>query len=312
MQLTTILLLLLSLLPTGESKRSLIQLKDPQNQLLLLSTTRKSRYNIDLIVVLNHLQNKTLHSEVLLPIRRAQKRLERAITNNLPSKFNYTRPCRNDPLTQLPNTTQVDDLLVFIIPSLSTSFANGGPCFLSKDGYSRVGSVGVNLNFFVELQTPPFNPLNPRLFEDIITHEILHVIGIGTLWNHLVDPKRPLQPTRYIGPGGLDGYRTNLRGTGDVELETHFQQMGEHFDECAYDDELMSPVVSYQNYLSPMTCGALRDLNYTVNMTHCDPLWKLPRRVPCNRDGYRLEAQEHKIDLRGDTLRDYIITDPDS
>jgi len=276
------------------------------NHAFFPSQIPRARYNIDVILVLDNLVNKTLPYQITAPIKNARRRLEGVILTNIPKSYNYTKPCRGDAMMAFANATKIDDLLIFIIPSSTSSFANGGPCIITRDGFARVGSVGVNLNFFESLRMPPFNENNIKFFEDVLVHEFLHVIGIGTLWFDFVDPKRPLIPKRYNGTNGLNAFRNNLRGSGDLLLENDFGDVGSHFDECAYDNEIMSPVISYGNYLSTLTCGALQDLKHVVNMTKCDPVWKLPRKVACSPDGYRY-LKEEDGSLRGDVLLDYVI-----
>ena len=50
------------------------------------------------------------------------------------------------------------------------------------------------------------NYLNKGLWDDIVTHEMMHVLGFGTLWNYGANP---LVPTagQYIGENGLAAYQ---------------------------------------------------------------------------------------------------------
>jgi hypothetical protein len=286
---------------------SLISLTSPDNQIYIPSTKSRKRYNIDIILVLNNLANKTIPAEVTKTIRAAQRRLEGILDKDIPQSFNYTKPCRNDPLFALKNTTIVDDLLIFILPYNTSGFANGGPCFMSKDGYARVGSVGMGFNAFDAWRTPPFTDQNLDFFRDVLLHEFLHVLGIGTLWWPNVTPYKAGQKMNYTGANGVANYRNYLRGSGELEVETDFGSRGDHFDECQFDDELMSPVISYDSKISTLTCSALQDLKYQVNMSRCDTEWTLPRKVPCTTDGFRLFNTIFETDLHNDTLNDVVI-----
>jgi hypothetical protein len=307
MYLIALILAFLTYLTPVSSQKSFITLNSSINQIYYPSGKSSKRFNIDVILVLNNLENKTIPYEVKSTIRKVQRKLEGIIDNDLPSSYNYTKPCRNDPLLTLPNTTKVDDILIFILPSSTSSFANGGPCFLSKDGYPRIGSVGMSLNAFEDWRRPPFTQQNLDFFRDVLLHEFLHVLGIGTLWSKNVTPYKAGQRMNYTGAHGLENYKTHLRGSGELEVETDFSNRGEHFDECLYDDELMSPVISYGSSLSSMTCSALKDLNYSVNMTRCDMAWRLPRKVPCNSEGFRLYNTFLQIDLHNDILNEFEV-----
>lgn len=307
MNIVFILVFILGVITKTYSSPSQISLTSTENQIYIPSTKSRKRYNIDIILVLNNLQNKTIPAEVFQTIRAAQRKLEGIIDKDIPISFNYTRPCRNDLTLSLPNTTIVDDLLIFIQPNNNTGFANGGPCFMSKDGFARVGSVGMSIGGFDSWRTPPFTDQNLDFFRDVLLHEFLHVIGIGTLWYSNVTPYKAGVKMNYTGANGVANFKNHLRGSGELEVETDFGVRGDHFDECQYDNEIMSPVISYGNSLSSMTCSALKDLKYQVNMTRCDMKWTLPRKVPCTPDGYRLFNKLLTADLHNDTLLDVIV-----
>jgi Leishmanolysin len=116
---------------------------------------------------------------------------------------------------------------------------------------------------------------------DVITHEMGHVLGIGTLW----EPKRLLKgaggsnPT-FSGPGAMDEYRV-LRG-GGRRRRVPVENMGGpgtrdgHWRETVFRNELMSGFISEpRNPLSRVTVASLGDIRYEVDLEAAEP-YELP------------------------------------
>jgi hypothetical protein len=112
---------------------------------------------------------------------------------------------------------------------------------------------------------------------DVITHEMGHVLGIGTLW----EPKRLLKrpgtanPT-FAGQGAMEEYRL-LRGAPrrrrvPVENTGGPGTADGHWRETVFRNELMSGFVgSPGNPLSRMTVASLGDLGYEVDLDAGEP-----------------------------------------
>jgi hypothetical protein len=124
---------------------------------------------------------------------------------------------------------------------------------------------------------------NLGLWDDIVTHEMMHVLGFGSLWNfgsrHLVDNNPNGQPEYYKGGNALSAYN-ELFGTNaqyiPVETDGGSGTAGAHWDDAALNNELMTGYIggtdqsgqynSYMpNYLSKFSVMALADLGYAVN-----------------------------------------------
>ncbi len=120
---------------------------------------------------------------------------------------------------------------------------------------------------------------NDPLLEDVITHEIGHVLGIGTLWQ-----ARQLT----VGVESDDPYYIGLYGSlqllalGGVippflENEGEIGTRDVHWRESAFGPELMTSVLNpfVPNPLSRLTVGSLQDLGYQVSVDLADP-YQLP------------------------------------
>ena len=124
------------------------------------------------------------------------------------------------------------------------------------------------------------------LFEEVIVHEMGHVLGIGTLWNTV-----PFGFDRTLLEGSLDnpyfsGRKANVfwnaeGGTGLLPIEadggpgTAFG----HWDEDALNNELMTGFLNLgENPLSRITAGSVRDLGY--RSASVGEQYDLPRGTP--------------------------------
>jgi hypothetical protein len=116
---------------------------------------------------------------------------------------------------------------------------------------------------------------------DVITHEMGHVLGIGTLWEHkdLLNGAGSSNPT-FSGPGAMEEYRV-LRGGGrrrrvPVENTGGPGTRDGHWRETVFRDELMSGFISEPgNPLSRLTVASLGDLGYEVDLEAGEP-YQLP------------------------------------
>lgn len=115
------------------------------------------------------------------------------------------------------------------------------------------------------------------LWDDIVTHEMMHVLGFGSLWNYgshaaLVDGYS------YVGTEALAAYNRDDRFGPDaefipVENDGGSGTAGAHWDETALNNELMTGYINNDgdattngdNYLSEFSVMALADLGYVVD-----------------------------------------------
>jgi Leishmanolysin len=107
---------------------------------------------------------------------------------------------------------------------------------------------------------------------DVITHEMGHVLGIGTVWSQkkLLKNAGSNNPT-FAGKGAMTEYRA-LRGPGAASKRVPVENTGgpgtadSHWRETVFGNELMSGFISAAgNPLSRMTVASLQDLGYAVD-----------------------------------------------
>ncbi|MFC5947826.1 leishmanolysin-related zinc metalloendopeptidase [Pseudonocardia lutea] len=114
--------------------------------------------------------------------------------------------------------------------------------------------------------------------DDVITHEMGHVLGIGTLWSRLglLSGSGTDDPV-FTGTGAVAEWAA-LGGSGAVPVEnTGGPGTREgHWREAVFGDELMSGFIAEaDNPLSRVSVASLGDLGYAVDLDAAEP-YRLP------------------------------------
>ncbi len=113
---------------------------------------------------------------------------------------------------------------------------------------------------------------------DVITHEMGHVIGIGTVWSRkgVLLGARSINPV-FTGPKCLSAFK-KLVGPTAISVPVENRGGGgtrdSHWREAFFRNELMTGYVSpagTKNPLSALTIASLEDLGYEVDYTAADP-----------------------------------------
>ncbi len=184
-----------------------------------------------------------------------------------------------------------DDLVidVYIVDIADPDvIGRGGPTGVrATDRLTATGIIEIDIDFAVTY-------LRSGLLDDVVFHEMMHVLGFGTLWdlNDLLD-------TTSIQVGGAetkkptdDVYKTTIIYTGDeanaaaedaevvyplvVEQDGGSGTAGGHWDELwidadgnehydgGYDNEIMTGFIDETNYLSAFSVASLVDIGYTL------------------------------------------------
>jgi hypothetical protein len=104
---------------------------------------------------------------------------------------------------------------------------------------------------------------------DVITHEMGHVLGFGTMWEDLVRDAGTDDPT-YIGPDAMTEYGTLTGGDpAPVPVENRGGEgsCDSHWRESVFRNELMSSAIGgIGNPISRLTVASLVDLGYQVDL----------------------------------------------
>jgi hypothetical protein len=111
---------------------------------------------------------------------------------------------------------------------------------------------------------------------DVITHEMGHVIGIGTVWANkgLLKGSNTINP-RFTGAAAKKEYGV-LKGAGPTAVPVENTggpgTMNSHWRETVFKNELMSGFIAGPNNpLSRVTVASLQDLGYVVDLSAAEP-----------------------------------------
>ena len=192
----------------------------------------------------------------------AEQRLEQIITGDVPD-------------ITVPGIGLVDDIQID-----ASGMAIDGPGGVLGQAGPNMIRTGSNLPITGTMQfdTADLAALEAaNELELVILHEMLHVIGVGTIWQ---------LTGNLTGAGGADPQFTGAMAT--AEYNTIFSTNGTsvpventggpgtadgHWRETVLDNELMTGFLNsgQTNPLSRITVGSLADIGYTVNLNAADP-----------------------------------------
>ncbi len=210
----------------------------------------------------------------------AAARLSAIVTGDLAdvtlTDFDTARACG---MFGLPTLNEVvDDVVIYAsvqnIDGAGKILAEAGPCGFRNAASGFLTTVGV-----MEFDAADIERLAANgTLQDVITHEMLHVLGIGTLWSD----RRLLQAegtsaVTYLGRGGaggcFDSGGASVCGSGvPVENNGVPGTTDAHWRETTFQSELMTGYVNLGGMpLSAITVGSLQDMGYAVNMLAADP-----------------------------------------
>jgi len=219
----------------------------------------RGRYNIDFkyIVPVTPEQEKVFED--------AAARWERIIINDEPS-ITGTIPSA---FTGFPPAVDgtLDDIIIEValapIDGPGGILGQAGPRFVRTSNFLPISG----LMFFDVDDLAFLDQLG--LFEEVIVHEMGHVLGVGTLWDTQPFFDRNLVEVTANGPY-FSGKKANVfwnaeGGTDELPIEADFGPgtAFSHWDEATLNNELMTGFLNLgENPLSRITAGSMRDLGY--------------------------------------------------
>lgn len=132
---------------------------------------------------------------------------------------------------------------------------------------------------------------------DVITHEMGHVVGIGTIWSRkrLLQGAGTANPT-FTGRAAEEEYgrlRNGGRTSVPVENRGGPGTADAHWREAVFGSELMTGfVANAPNPLSRLTVASLQDLGYVVNLDAAEP-YTLPNLLEMAEAGRLMAPEAH-------------------
>ena len=253
----------------------------------------------------------------------AEARWERILYGELPDVPTGNRPPGTCAGIAVPAMNEiVDDLLIFVrldsIDGPLNQLGGAGPCLIrSTDSIPLVGAMR-----FDTADVATF--VGQGLFDEIVMHEMGHVIGVGALWDFkdkIVNPSLPSSAgvdTHFPQPAAIGAFNSG-GGSGYVAGQKvpvdNSAQLGTadaHWRESVLDTELMTGFLDggVPNQLSAISIASLLDIGYTrANFAAGDayvvanPLLRAgpPQKIPFGADVY-LDALD-LVDRTGRVVR---------
>ena len=209
----------------------------------------------------------------------------------------------------------IDDVRIYVdiefIDGPGGVIAAAGPCVTrGLSGLPILGVMRFDLADLADLDST-------GTLLSIATHEMGHVLGIGTIWSQsqfglLVNPSLPSNAnvdTHFAGPLAIaafdDAGGTTYTGGAKVPVE-NTAEVGSadgHWRESVLAEEIMTPffVLGLPQPLSAITVESLADVGYRIDISQADAVRKVftsPAPAPDPRS---------VIDLRGDIRQGPII-----
>jgi hypothetical protein len=172
----------------------------------------------------------------------------------------------------------IDDLVIYAsvqdIDGPGKILAEAGPCAFRGRAQGFLTTIGV-----MEFDSSDLDRMGANgILQDVITHEMLHVLGIGTLWYGQGLMANPgTAAVSYVGLAGKKGCAddggVSICATGvPVENNGVPGTADSHWRESVFQSELMTGYVNIGGMpLSAITAGSLQDMGYTVNFLAVDP-----------------------------------------
>lgn len=189
----------------------------------------------------------------------------------------------NASITGVTLNEVVDDIVIYAkvdsIDGVGQVLGSAGPCLTRTTG----GLTGLGIMRFDTADLANLAS-NGRL-GDVILHEMLHVIGIGTLWETRgLLAGKDSATVRVTGALAAAACANDLAGSsvcvGSVPAENCLNlaagvtcgtgTQNSHWKESTFRTELMTGYAGTSNPMSKMTIQALADLGYTVNVNVAD------------------------------------------
>jgi len=210
----------------------------------------------------------------------AAARIGRFITSGLSTvSFDASKcagpcTCGSEGGTQYPVPSVVKNLLIFVevkpIDGIGGILASSGPCYVrSTNGLPAVGVMTFDEADLANIEAK-------GLLDNVVLHEMLHVLGFGTIWTDksLLTGTSGTDP-EFTGAAAGAAFRSQNGGTTDtvpVEATGGSGTALSHWRESIFKNELMTGWISGSTQpLSATSIGSLADLGYSVNLAQADP-----------------------------------------
>lgn len=202
----------------------------------------------------------------------------------------------------------IDDVIIFAslepIDGAGGILGQAGPCFIRDPGF--LPAVGI---MFFDVDDLDFVQ-SEGLLQELVLHEMGHVLGFGTLWpfqDLLAEPASSggADP-HFTGPQAIAAFDA-AGGSSYTGEKVPVEEIGgpgthdSHWRESVFSNELMTGFLDLgTNPLSAISVASLADQGYSVQLSEADP-YTLPLgglRIAGERKGLRVENDIRRIPIK--------------
>ena len=166
----------------------------------------------------------------------------------------------------------IDDIVIYVeigtIDGPGNVLGGAGPCILRATG--GLPSVGA-----IQLDAADLSGMDQAELDDLVLHEMGHVLGFGTVWASPLLTGAGTSDPRFTGSSAIAGYHL----LGGNQISVPVENTGgdgtadSHWRESVFANELMTGYIGGGgNPLTGMTIGSLQDLGYSVDYASAEPL----------------------------------------
>ena len=183
---------------------------------------------------------------------------------------------------------EIDDIRIWVsidsIDGVGGIVGTSGPCHVRSISYGFDAIVSTpTLGAMILDEADVARMEADGVLESVVTHELAHVLGFGTIWDireWLQNPSVPNRPdadTHFIGPVTIPAFDavggSDYAGGAKVPVENGAEQGSSdtHWRESVFGDELMTPYLTGDTQpLSLVTIESMYDIWYEVNRNAAD------------------------------------------
>ena len=173
----------------------------------------------------------------------------------------------------------IEDLLLYVqlaaIDGPGNIIGQSAPCYVHSSGLTLMG--------FLQLDIADLDlMLANGTLDNVVLHEIGHILGIGTLWDfrHNLLTGRGSSNPFFTGAVARDAFA--LTGSPYAGTPVPVENSGgngtrdSHWRRTVFNTELMQGFAAVNMPMSRVTIGSLADLGYSVNLAAADAFSLLP------------------------------------
>jgi hypothetical protein len=252
-----------------------------EGKTMVINATVKTSYQIQISFF-----GRSLPPDQQALFTNAVARITAAVVGSLPPvNASNNSPTDCGVVGGAPFPNPINGLLIYAsidsIDGPRNILAESFPCFVRLAGGQQDFRTVVGVMKFDSADIGLLTGNGTGNLQEVITHEMLHILGFGTFWdpsdkNLLINDSTPT--VAYIGAGGIAGCRAIGGVTtcaSSVPVEGKMGGAGtlySHWDEATFKNELMTGFLNQGvNPLSRMTIQSLGDFGYVVNPAAADP-----------------------------------------